>query len=69
MPRFANYKCEECGELFDEPDEQILHTLIPPCGKKPEQWRWIRYTFCPHCGSQEFYDYDGEDDEEEEDDE
>lgn len=44
------FRCDCCGELFDEPDSvKVTENLDGENG-------WWTYTeeYCPHCGSQDF---------------
>lgn len=59
------FRCDWCGELFDEPDtRRITENLDGENG-------WWTHTeeYCPRCGSQDFEEAaeDDEDDEEPED--
>lgn len=53
-------KCEHCGELFSEPGTYEEY--------RGEFWGMPAYetmACCPYCGSDEFYEYEEEDEEEE----
>lgn len=52
------YKCDDCGAVFDEPDEFSWREEMSGDG-----WAWQTFTerYCPICGSQDFDRYYGED--------
>lgn len=54
------YKCNDCGEVFDEPkyvQESRGEFWGAPCSET--------MAYCPHCESEDFEEYYGEEDEEE----
>lgn len=55
------FKCNECGEIFEDPEQRQEYM--------GEFWGMPAYetfSYCPNCGSEEFDEYAGEDDEDEE---
>ena len=54
-----NYKCAECGQPFDKPEEREDY--------RGEFWGIPAYEticVCPYCGSDEILDYEEDEDEE-----
>ena len=41
------YKCEECGEAFEEPDWDVWEE------KRPVGYEPMAQSYCPYCGSEE----------------
>ena len=55
------YKCNECGEIFDEPKEVQEG--------RGEFWGMPAYEtmyYCPYCESEDFEEYDEDEEEENE---
>ena len=54
------YKCKSCGEIFDEPVTKSCY-LAEAWGRSIYE----DYDTCPCCGSDDFDEYNEEDDEDE----
>ena len=62
------YKCNDCHETFDEPDEQVWNAADYYGVERNGHDQMLYIDVCPLCGSEDIEEIDDEEDEEEDND-